>query len=49
MSTRASIYFDSESGIHIYQELLDNKVYIELAIMTTEKWIRLGFPIKVQE
>ena len=53
MSTRASIIYDEKSGVHIYDELLDDNVYIEveregveinIKIMPFNEWVKLGLP-----
>jgi hypothetical protein len=53
MSTRASIIYDSELGIHFYQEMLDDNVCLEInrnginiivELMPMDKWLKLGLP-----
>jgi hypothetical protein len=53
MSTRASLIYDSINELHIYQELINNTVHIEIEkdgilvdvnIMPFEKWVSLGLP-----
>lgn len=50
MSTKASIYYNGESNVHIYIELLDDMVHIETAkagvvvdveIMPRKLWVSL--------
>lgn len=53
MSTKASLIYDNEKGLHIYQELLDNTVHVEVEragmfvdveIMSFPEWVSLGLP-----
>jgi len=51
MSTRATIIYNEENGVHIYQDLLDGQVYLEIdregswlivRLMTVKEWLALG-------
>ena len=53
MSTRASLIYRDEPSLHIYQELLDNTVHVEVdragvlvdvVIMSYDEWVSLGLP-----
>lgn len=53
MSTRASLIYRDEPSLHIYQELLDNTVHVEVdragvlidvVIMSFDEWMSLGLP-----
>lgn len=55
MSTRASIIYKPERGIHIYEELLDGTVCLEaerdgstinVLLMKVDEWIDLGLPTR---
>lgn len=54
MSTKASILYDDKRGIHIYEELLDGNIYIQICrnemciqicLMSVKDWIALGMPM----
>jgi hypothetical protein len=54
MSTRASIIYDEETGLHIYEEMLDHNVHLEIekegievnvVLMSLEAWGALGLPL----
>ena len=53
MSTRASIICDDKRGIHIYHEMIDDTVHIEvwrngieinIDLMPISEWLALGLP-----
>jgi len=53
MSTRASIIYSHKFGLHIYQELLDNTVHVEVervglsvdvVLCTYDEWVAAGCP-----
>ena len=53
MSTRASIIYNEKNGIHIYIELNDNDIYLEVEkegieiickLMSYDEWVAIGLP-----
>lgn len=58
MSTRASIVYHEASGVHIFQELLENSVCLEISreginllveLMPVEEWQALGLQPEVAQ
>ena len=56
MSTRASIIYSQKFGLHIYQELLDDTVHIEVerngvsvdvVLGTFDEWVAAGCPTRL--
>lgn len=56
MSTRASLIYSHTFGLHIYQELLDSTVHVEIdgnglsinaIIGTYEEWVTAGHPTRM--
>jgi hypothetical protein len=55
MSTRGTIIYNDAKGLHIYQELLDDTIHIEVTragmlidieLMPLSEWVSLGLPTR---
>jgi hypothetical protein len=57
MSTKATIFYDDENDVHIYEEMLTGEVWVEVSrpgsyvnvrLMSLEEWLKYGFPLYVK-
>lgn len=52
MSTKASLYYDEKTNVHLYREMIDNEVYLEtdtLRVLLPESLGRLLIHIDFDE